>query len=303
MDNLHKLLKMKVWTTHAPWNTKCPFDLIDHCALKNRQHLLTYSQIKTRVPHQQLMFAFNANDTHLLRLDLEKDADPLWKNLVLNLPCAYFEYSQHGGIHALLPITDQQLQKYPKLFKATNIKLGKHHDLELFPNDLHFMNFTGKSFKVNAKLNPQDQTQLVNNFLKIANQQVRQTVELNVNFSSQKLSQPLINFANFVYRMLYTKSNLQVFVKRTTQRYTKSNGDYDFSSIEFAIINKIQQNLKFWSKCKQLELNQNQFITLSVLLTKQILTENNLQRDKWNKSINGYDYLTWSNLKALQTQK
>lgn len=302
-DILYNLLKQKVWTTHAPWDAKCPYDMIEHTALKNRNHLMNYAQIKQLAPNQELMFAFDARDTHLLRLDLEHDADQLWKNVVLNLPCAYFEYSQHHGIHALLPVNDQMLNKYPTLFNATNIKMGQHNDLELFPNAKHFMNFTANSFHVNNNVLDQvAQAELINNFLASANKIAKQHVDVDQIEIKHDLPANLKQFGNFVYRMLYKKSNMQCFVAKTVNKYTKTSGEMDASSVEFAVINKVQQNINFWSGRQHLQLNDQAKLQISVVLSKQVLCDQHLQRNKWNKSINGYDYLTWSNLKALQVK-
>lgn len=83
----------------------------------------------------------------LLLIDLEKEYNPDIKPYLKLLPYIYGERSRHGGLHFIVPVSDEILRipKYRKLFQDPNKKVGttknKHSGLEIFFHN-HYLTFT-----------------------------------------------------------------------------------------------------------------------------------------------------------------
>lgn len=94
-------------------------------------------------------FALEANveKQKLILIDLEKEYDPKIKPYLKLLPYIYGERSRHGGLHFIVPVSDEILRipKYRQLFQNPNKKVGTtkddHSGLEIFFHN-HYLTFT-----------------------------------------------------------------------------------------------------------------------------------------------------------------
>lgn len=299
MDLITQLKQMPVWTREASWCEKAPYDYQTNNLMSDRSHLLTFNQVPapSRQTTKNLMFLNPTNQTHLLTLDLENNADCIWKNLVMALPCIYYEHSIHGGVHALLPITDVQLQRYPRLFNSGMIRLGEHKDLELFPNGTHFTNLTQKAFNHYTILSPENAQNLVDNFLKLANEKADHFQGESIKINNTTLPQELINFGNHCAHVFNMKNAISKYDKMTGGRYgtgtAKSLSSDNDHYREFMLTLTVQKRLDQELVKTNLHPTAEQYIYLSYVLSQMFMTQAGWQRPRWNEKRGGQPWLLW----------
>lgn len=124
------------------------------------ESLITLDDIyhEPTAPNRSCALRADIDTEHIILIDIEKEYDKSFIQPYLRqLPIIYGERSRHGGIHLIVPISDDTLQidKYTDLLNDSNKKIcelknddtkdgklyQKHTGIEIFFHD-HFLTFT-----------------------------------------------------------------------------------------------------------------------------------------------------------------
>lgn len=137
---------------------------------KNPEEVLVTLTDLFKEPNTPLhAFALQANveKQKLILIDLEATYDPKIKPYLKLLPYIYGEKSRHGGLHFIVPVSNEILKtpKYRELFQAPNKKLGTtkddHSGLELFFHN-HYLTFTENQVPVTNHNTQEDLKKFLN---------------------------------------------------------------------------------------------------------------------------------------------
>lgn len=126
---------------------------------KKQQVTLTQLLNNPQTPQNAINIHADVKKSKVLLFDFEKNYDTTWNRFFANLPFKYLEYSKNGGKHAIVPISDELLNKkeYQELFKEKAIykfatTSTKHSGVELILNN-HFLTFTQNEINLTPNTN------------------------------------------------------------------------------------------------------------------------------------------------------
>ena len=126
---------------------------------KKQQVTLTQLLNNPQTPQNAINIHADVKKSKVLLFDFEKNYDTTWNRFFANLPFKYLEYSKNGGKHAIVPISDELLNKkeYQELFKEKAIykfatTSTKHSGVELILNN-HFLTFTQNEINLTPNAN------------------------------------------------------------------------------------------------------------------------------------------------------
>lgn len=293
-----ELKKSPVWTVNKP-GTKVPYDLIRHESMSDRSHVMTLSRAVAFAKQQNMYDGTNMaclNDvrkSHLLMLDLEKDASVVWRNFVLSLPLAYVEASVHGGLHALMIVTDEQLTKHANVFSKTVLQLGNNADLEVFANGKHFCSFTGKQVPT-LSVDPQTADGLRDNLLTQLDAKAVKAGASNVDVHFTELKPWERKFGNQMYKFC------TVDRFRKSIAYANQFTDRQTHRKEFSLIGDVMQRIAFMAKKSRFKTNLSaqSLIQITAKISRGLMVQLGWQRDKWNDRYREGDYIMYETVRA-----
>lgn len=299
----NELKQRPVWTINIA-GTKKPYDLVVGQIMQDRSHTMTLARTvkiaKQRGcydPHN-LACLEDVRQTHLLMLDLEASASAVWRNLVLSLPLAYVEESVHGGLHALMIVTDEQLKQYPHVFDKTVIQLGENVDLEVFPNGKHFCSFTGKQVPTMA-VKPEVAYTLRENLLKRLSEKAIKQGASNVQVTFEKLKPYERQFGNQMFKYC-TIDKFQKQIQ-TALRFTGKQ----MHLREFIFINGVMNKIAFMSKKSRFKTNltPQSLIQITDKIARNLMLQLGWYRDKWNDRYREGDYITYETVRVYVKER
>lgn len=194
--------------------------------------LVTLDQLfdEPNTPLQAFALHANIDKQHVILLDLEAEYDKSIKPYLKKLPFIYGEKSRHGGLHFLVPVSDDLLNdpKYQDLFQSSNKKIGtttdKHTGLELFFHN-HYLTFTENQVPIKNNNTEQDLREFLDWMLnKISTAQVDHKNYVNYNGKQDResfLAQIPYDALNIAQHSL---SNVQMRrIKKISEKYNDPN--------------------------------------------------------------------------------
>lgn len=245
-------------------------------------------------------YHLNARQNNIICIDIEPTASEEERQLLLQLPFEYLEYSTHMGFHGLLRLDPKYLNVLTEMIlDVVNIKLPSR-TWEVILND-HYCTFTQNVIEP-VQMDEQTKDTMMKNFINYlikidAKNNEARTKAIAASDMSEELSEHLLEVAK-----LFPESDFEYIRKISPDNYIDDAGKPDVSKYEFNICRIIRKQLAqrieygFEDPFSSLtipkgpaELTDKDYVELVYYFAKQILP----YRDKHDTIHSGYPYLLY----------